>query len=148
MIWAINLITQAKNTGKIKLDPPILASLQSGFENIEAQNRKLLNYSWVNYPLPYTQVMHEYRSISDPLRSLQNKNCRLVSYHRLSHHYRLLRWPYFVIFCRPCLVDNFWCQMKEYRIRLYFQMRPVRFIILQDGHSLTILQIFTYPFLP
>ena len=62
MIWAINLITQAKNTGKIKLDPPILASLQSGFENIEAQNRKLLNYSWVNYPLPYTQVIQNYKS--------------------------------------------------------------------------------------
>ena len=56
MLWAINLITQAKNKGKIKLDPPILASLLSGFECIEAQNRKLLNYSWVNYPLPYTQV--------------------------------------------------------------------------------------------
>ena len=62
MIWAINLITQAKNTGKIKLDPPILASLQSGFENIEAQNRKLLNYSWVNYPLPYTQVIQNHKS--------------------------------------------------------------------------------------
>ena len=79
MIWAINLITQAKNTGKIKLDPPILASLQSGFENIEAQNRKLLNYSWVNYPLPYTQVIQEYKSIRDPL---YDKKCRLISYHR------------------------------------------------------------------
>ena len=56
MVWAINLIIQAKNKGKIKLDPPILASIQSGFEDIETQNRKLLNYSWVNYPLPYTQV--------------------------------------------------------------------------------------------
>ena len=62
MIWAINLITQAKKTGKIKLDPPILASLQSGFENIETQNRKLLNYSWVNYPLPYTQVIQNHKS--------------------------------------------------------------------------------------
>ena len=146
MIWAINLITQAKNTGKIKLDPPILASLQSGFENIEAQNRKLLNYSWVNYPLPYTQVIQNYKS--QGISYDQEKNCRLVSYHRLSHHYRLLRWPYFVIFCRPCLVDNFWCQMKKYRIRLYFQTHRVQFIILQDGHSLTILPIFTYLFLP
>ena len=58
MVWAINLIVQAKNKGKIKLDPPILASIQSGFEDIETQNRKLLNYSWVNYPLPYTQVYY------------------------------------------------------------------------------------------
>ena len=56
MVWAINLIIQAKNKGKIKLEPPILASIQAGFEDIETQNRKLLNYSWVNYPLPYTQV--------------------------------------------------------------------------------------------
>ena len=56
MVWAINLIIQAKNKGKIKLEPPILASIQSGFEDIETQNRKLLNYSWVNYPLPYTQA--------------------------------------------------------------------------------------------
>ena len=58
MVWAINQITQAKNNGKIKFDPPILASLMSGFEGIESQNRKLLNYSWVNYPLPYTQVSY------------------------------------------------------------------------------------------
>ena len=56
MVWAINLITQANNKGKIKLDPPILASLLSGFEDIESQYRKLFNYSWVNFPLPYTQV--------------------------------------------------------------------------------------------
>ena len=59
MLWAINLITQSKNEGKIKLDPPILANLQSGFEDFEASNRKLLNYSWVNYPLPYTQVSNQ-----------------------------------------------------------------------------------------
>ena len=75
MIWAINLITQAKNTGKIKLDPPILASLQSGFENIEAQNRKLLNYSWVNYPLPYTQVIQNYKSQGI---SYHHKNDRFI----------------------------------------------------------------------
>ena len=80
MIWAINLITQAKNTGKIKLDPPILASLQSGFENIEAQNRKLLNYSWVNYPLPYTQVIQNHKSqgISNDQEKYFDKNYRFI----------------------------------------------------------------------
>ena len=146
MIWAINLITQAKNTGKIKLDPPILASLQSGFENIEAQNRKLLNYSWVNYPLPYTQVIQNYKS--QGIKSIPIKIIVLSDNNNHLNYYRLLRWPCFVIFCRHCLVDNFWCQMKEYRIRLYFQTHRVQFIILQDGHSLTILPIFTYLFLP
>ena len=146
MIWAINLITQAENTGKIKLDPPILASLQSGFENIEAQNRKLLNYSWVNYPLPYTQVIQNYKS--QGIKSIPIKIIVLSDNNNHLNYYRLLRWPCFVIFCRPCLVDNFWCQMKKYRIRLYFQTHRVQFIILQDGHSLTILPIFTYLFLP
>ena len=28
----------------------------SGFDYIEATNRKILNYGWVNFPLAYTQV--------------------------------------------------------------------------------------------
>ena len=35
---------------------PIFASLVSAFDYIEADNRKILNYGWVNFPLAYVQV--------------------------------------------------------------------------------------------
>ena len=52
----MKLIARAKQDGKIKIEPPSYANLQSSFEKIECVNRKLLRYAWVNFPLAYTQV--------------------------------------------------------------------------------------------
>lgn len=54
--WALKAIQQARTTGKISLEPPVFASLVGEFDGIEAANRKILNYGWVNFPLAYTQV--------------------------------------------------------------------------------------------
>ena len=56
LLWAMKLITQAKEDGLIKLGEPVFANLQSSFSEIEDSNRKMLSYGWVNFPLAYTQV--------------------------------------------------------------------------------------------
>ena len=56
LLWAMKLLARARNEGKIKVEPPIFASLQSAFDKLETNNRRLLNYGWVNFPLAYTQV--------------------------------------------------------------------------------------------
>ena len=57
LLWAMKLLGKAKEQGKIKIDPPIYAQLQGNFQEIEDVNRKLLRYSWINFPLSYTQVL-------------------------------------------------------------------------------------------
>ncbi len=52
----MKLLTRARLEGKVTIDPPVFANLQSSFEVIEAANRKILNYGWVNFPLAYVQV--------------------------------------------------------------------------------------------
>ena len=54
--WAMKLLTRARDSGKIKIEPPVFANLQSTFLDIEEAHRKLLSYGWVNFPLAYTQV--------------------------------------------------------------------------------------------
>ena len=56
LLWAMKLITQAKEDGLIKIAEPVFANLQSTFSEIEDSNRKMLSYGWVNFPLAYTQV--------------------------------------------------------------------------------------------
>ena len=56
LLWAMKLLTRAKDEGKIKIADPVFANLQSSFTEIEDCNRKLLSYGWVNFPLAYTQV--------------------------------------------------------------------------------------------
>ena len=56
ILWAMKLLTRARTEGKIKVEAPIFANLQSSFEPIESANRKILNYGWVNFPLAYVQV--------------------------------------------------------------------------------------------
>ena len=106
MVWAINLIIQAKNKGKIKLDPPILASIQSGFEDIETQNRKLLNYSWVNYPLPYTQVNKFTICVWLTVFILKIEIIFIYSNYILVD-FRLLLWQYSCILLQHYLVNSF-----------------------------------------
>ena len=55
-MWAMKLLTRARESGKIKIEPPVFANLQSTFLDIEEAHRKLLSYGWVNFPLAYTQV--------------------------------------------------------------------------------------------
>ena len=56
ILWALKLLTRARQERKIELEAPIFANLQSAFGSIEAANRKILNYGWVNFPLAYVQV--------------------------------------------------------------------------------------------
>ena len=56
MLWALKLLERARTEGKITIEAPVWASLIGGFEYLEINNRKLLNYGWVNFPLAYTQV--------------------------------------------------------------------------------------------
>ena len=55
-MWAMKLISNARAEGKVKIEPPVFTNLQNGFDELERNNRKLLNFSWVNFPLAYTQV--------------------------------------------------------------------------------------------
>ena len=56
VLWALKLLERARTEGKIVVEAPIFASLITAFEYLEIQNRKLLNYGWVNFPIAYTQV--------------------------------------------------------------------------------------------
>ena len=56
ILWAMKLLTRAKTEGKVHISEPVFANLISSFKEIEAANRKVLNYGWVNFPLAYTQV--------------------------------------------------------------------------------------------
>ena len=52
----MKLLSQARDEGKIHMEPPVYSNLQNAFDELERNNRKLLNFSWVNFPLAYTQV--------------------------------------------------------------------------------------------
>ena len=56
MLWALKLLERARTEGKITIEAPVWSSLIGAFEYLEINNRKLLNYGWVNFPLAYTQV--------------------------------------------------------------------------------------------
>ena len=56
ILWAMKLLARARQEGKVQIEPPIFANLQSSFDSIETANRKILNYGWVNFPLAYVQV--------------------------------------------------------------------------------------------
>ena len=62
VVWAIRLLTSAHEDDKNmrRLESPVFANLLSAIDKIEANNRKLLNYGWVNFPLAYTQVWNYY----------------------------------------------------------------------------------------
>jgi len=56
LMWAMRLITKAFVEKKIDIPAPVYSHLQGAFDSIERNNRKLLNYGWMNFPLAYTQV--------------------------------------------------------------------------------------------
>ena len=58
LLWAMKLIARARKDCKVQIEAPVFSHMQSAFDNIERNNRKLLNYGWINFPLAYTQVIH------------------------------------------------------------------------------------------
>ena len=56
LLWAMKLLARAKADQKISIEPPSYTNLLASFEKVENVNRKLLRYSWINFPLAYTQV--------------------------------------------------------------------------------------------
>ena len=59
ILWALNLVHNARKDGKINVEAPVYANLISAFDYLESQNRSLFNHGWINFPLAYTQV-HKY----------------------------------------------------------------------------------------
>ena len=76
ILWALNLIQNARKDDKIKIDAPVYANLISAFDLLEGQNRRLLNHGWINFPLAYTQV-----KIVHPNRDLMNGLCQTTFFH-------------------------------------------------------------------
>ena len=56
ILWALNLLQNARIDGKITVEAPVYANLISAFDYLEDRNRKIFNHGWVNFPLAYTQV--------------------------------------------------------------------------------------------
>ena len=56
ILWALNLVHNARKDGKINVEAPVYASLISAFDYLEGKNRSLFNHGWINFPLAYTQV--------------------------------------------------------------------------------------------
>ena len=57
ILWALNLLQNARIDGKITVEAPVYANLISAFDYLEDCNRKIFNHGWVNFPLAYTQVL-------------------------------------------------------------------------------------------
>ena len=56
IMWALKLLQRARSDGKITVEGALFGHLINNINRIESQNRKILNYGWVNFPLAYTQV--------------------------------------------------------------------------------------------
>ena len=56
LCWALKLVAQARQDGKIKLEPPVYATVQKAILEVEVTNQKLLNFGWVNFPMAYVHV--------------------------------------------------------------------------------------------
>ena len=56
-MWVHDLLACERNAGRIKLEPPIYASLIASFEYIDSSNRKIFNHGWVNFPLGNNSYM-------------------------------------------------------------------------------------------
>lgn len=56
IMWSLKLLSRARSEGKVTIEAPVFGHMINGINKIESQNRKILNYGWVNFPLAYTQV--------------------------------------------------------------------------------------------
>merc|ERR1712109_60191 len=58
LLWATRLLNNAFEDKKINIESSfVIYDLQGSFMAMEAQNRAILNYGWMNFPLAYTQVV-------------------------------------------------------------------------------------------
>ena len=60
ILWALNLVKNARKDGKIKIESAVYSNLISAFDYLEDRNRSLFNHGWINFPLAYTQVITAY----------------------------------------------------------------------------------------
>ena len=56
ILWALNLVRNARKEDKIETEAQIYASLVAAFDYLDSRNRNLLNHGWINFALSYTQV--------------------------------------------------------------------------------------------
>ena len=56
ILWALNLVRNARKEDKIETEAPIYANLVAAFDYLDSRNRNLLNHGWINFALSYTQV--------------------------------------------------------------------------------------------
>ena len=56
ILWALNLVHNARKDGKINIEAPVYANLISSIDYLESKNRSLFNHGWINFPRAYTQV--------------------------------------------------------------------------------------------
>ena len=79
LLWAMKLLARAKSDKKITIENPCYANLQAAFEKVENANRKLLSYSWINFPLAYTQVRYTLLALDTVYPCLYNFiSCKIV----------------------------------------------------------------------
>ena len=58
LLWATRLLNKAFEDKKINIESSfVIYNLQGSFMEMEAKNRAILNYGWMNFPLAYTQVV-------------------------------------------------------------------------------------------
>ena len=58
LLWATRLLNKGFEEKKIKIESSfVIYNLQGSFMEMEAKNRQILNYGWMNFPLAYTQVV-------------------------------------------------------------------------------------------
>ena len=50
-MWVHDILGRERLSGRIKLDPPVFASLIGSFDYIQNCNRRIFNHGWVNFPL-------------------------------------------------------------------------------------------------
>ena len=56
LLWAMKLITKARTEKWVNIEPPVFSHLEGAFDKIEKNNRTLINYKKMNFPLAYSQV--------------------------------------------------------------------------------------------
>ena len=102
LLWAMKLLARAKSDKKITIENPSYANLQASFEKVENANRKLLSYSWINFPLAYTQVRYTlmFDNFKQIISGLYNfSSCKYLYCIRSG--------------CKPCRYGVFLCRIIQ-----------------------------------
>ena len=110
VVWAIRLLTSAHEDDKNmrRLESPVFANLLSAIDKIEANNRKLLNYGWVNFPLAYTQVWNYYDFTKPFPNYINTILCYCLIVKLLNFLFRSLHLLFLRTFLQHYLEGNFY----------------------------------------